>query len=118
MRDDALLFALAPGVWVLCLDLFFLRLTGQGMLSHAAAATMARLDATVRGRALSIAQLGHPAGQVIFPALVVTAIALVGWRSTWLRAAVVAGRRKEIAQSKKVGNLLLLTMHSHGKCSR
>ena len=87
----ALLFASAPSVWLLGLALFFLRLTGQGMLSHAAATTMARLDATVRGKALSIAQLGHPAGQAIFPALVVTAIALVGWRSTWLMAAVVAG---------------------------
>lgn len=87
----ALLFAWAPSVWVLGLALFCLRLTGQGMLSHAAATTMARLDAAVRGKALSIAQIGHPAGQAVFPALAVTMIALVGWRTTWLLAAVVAG---------------------------
>jgi sugar phosphate permease len=87
----ALLFALAPSALVLGLAIFLLRLTGQGMLSHAAATTMARLQASVRGKALSIALLGHPAGQAVFPALVLAAIALLGWRPTWAFAAVIAG---------------------------
>ena len=87
----ALLFGLAPHVAVLGLAVFFLRLTGQGMLSHAAATTMARLDAPVRGKALSIAQLGHPTGQAVFPALVLASIALLGWRPTWALAGICAG---------------------------
>lgn len=87
----ALLFAIAPNIVTLGLAIFLLRFTGQGMLTHAAATTMARLDAQLRGKALSIAQLGHPAGQAVFPALVVAAIAAFGWRSTWLLAALMAG---------------------------
>jgi MFS family permease len=87
----SLLFAIAPNVAVLCVAIFLLRFTGQGMLSHAAATTMARLDSSVRGKALSVAQLGHPSGQGLFPALVVAAIALLGWRPTWLLAAALAG---------------------------
>ena len=105
IASAAILFALAPNVLVLGIAIFLLRLTGQGMLSHAANTTMARLDSSVRGKALSIAQLGHPAGQAILPALAVAAIALFGWRPTWLLAALAAGASAAVLVVVRRGRL-------------
>ena len=40
-----------------------------------------------RGRALSVASLGHAVGEAILPGLAVVALLYVGWRETWLLAA-------------------------------
>ena len=66
--------------------LFGLRLFGQGMLTHIAMTAMARWFAEHRGRALSIAALGHPAGEAILPSVVVVLTIAIGWRATWLAA--------------------------------
>ena len=88
----ALATGTAGAVVLLGLALFGLRLFGQGLLSHAATTTMARYFAAgLRGRAVSIAALGFPLGEALLPALAVAAIALLGWRTTWLlTAALVA----------------------------
>ncbi len=87
----ALGHAAATTIPILLISFFGLRLTGQGLLSHLAATSMARYfeggPGGSRGRALSIASLGHPAGEAIFPALGVAAIAALGWRQTWLAVA-------------------------------
>lgn len=70
---------------------FLLRLFGQGLSGHVAVTTVSRHTDTVRGRALSITGMGYSLGEVVFPALVVAAIATVGWRSTWGLAALLQG---------------------------
>ena len=67
--------------------LFALRLFGQGLLGHIAMTAMGRWFVAQRGRALSIAALGFPAGEAVFPFLAVALMAAVGWRGTWLVAA-------------------------------
>jgi sugar phosphate permease len=69
--------------------IFCLRLFGQGLASHAAITTMGRYFRAARGRSISIASLGHTAGEAVLPALVVTSLALVAWRDVWLIAAGV-----------------------------
>ena len=78
------LIAVAPSVAVLYIAIFALRLVGQGLMSHTSATVMSRYFDADRGKALSIAALGHPAGQAVFPLIVVAMIAALGWRQTWI----------------------------------
>ncbi|WP_193368877.1 MFS transporter [Pelagibius marinus] len=67
----------------LAVALFGLRFFGQGLSSHSAMVAMGRYFEAQRGRALSVATLGHTLGEAILPALVVAALALAGWRQLW-----------------------------------
>ena len=82
-----LLIALAPTPWMLVPGIFLLRQCGQGLMGHIAITTIARYFTSGRGRALSIAQLGFPLGEALFPSLVVAGLALMGWRQLWWVAA-------------------------------
>lgn len=63
--------------------LFGLRFCGQGLLSHISTISMARYYDANRGKAISIAAMGFPAGEALLPLLVVTVIASLGWRQMW-----------------------------------
>ncbi len=67
----------------LYLIIFGLRFTGQGLLSHTSATSMARYFGVNRGKALSIAGVGYPVGEALFPTVVVILIATYGWRQMW-----------------------------------
>ena len=73
-------------IW-LAVTIYLLRLFGQGMMSHLAMTAMARWFNSHRGRALSVASLGHAVGEAILPGLAVVAMLYVGWRETWMLAA-------------------------------
>ncbi len=76
--------AIAPVVAVLVIAIFLLRLTGQGLLSHTAMTSMARYFDEGRGKALSVAAMGFPAGEAVLPILAVVVMERIGWRQTWL----------------------------------
>ncbi|MEM9433499.1 MAG: MFS transporter [Pseudomonadota bacterium] len=82
--------ALVPNAWFLPLAVFLLRVAGQGMASHTAAVAMARWFSAARGRALAIAAFGFSVGEAILPFLAVLVMGAVGWRISWLFAAVLA----------------------------
>ncbi|KEO72138.1 MFS transporter [Anditalea andensis] len=83
-------FSFSRSWWYLPIAFFGLRLAGQGLYSHIAITTMSRYFVENRGKAISIASLGHPLGQAILPALTLLVIAQIGWReSLWLNAALV-----------------------------
>jgi len=82
--------ALAVGPVTLGLSIFLLRFFGQGLASHTAVTATARYaEPAMRGKAVSVATLGFPAGEALCPALVVTAIAAFGWRYTYGGSAVL-----------------------------
>lgn len=81
--------ALAQSLWHLVILLFLLRFCGQGMFPHLAMTGMGRWFEARRGRAVSIANLGHPTGEITLSLLVVAVIGVIGWRSTWGVVAVV-----------------------------
>ena len=88
-----LFMAAAPTTFFLFLALFALRLTGQGLMVHTAATTMARYFEGARGKAVSLVSFGSPLGQGL---LAIAALAIsksVGWRWTWaaFAALVVVG---------------------------
>lgn len=85
----SLLMAAAWGTAALAAALYGLRLFGQGLAGHTAATAMGRYFEAERGRAISIAVMGLPAGKFVLPSLVVAGLAVTDWRTLWSAAAVV-----------------------------
>lgn len=83
------LMSVVNSVYMLVAVLFLLRLFGQGMMTHIAMTAMGRWYARERGRAVSLTTMGHQISEGLLPLLVVSLVALLGWRSTWLLAAAV-----------------------------
>jgi len=86
-----LLVAASWHLGVLFIGIYAIRLFGQGLLMHTAMTTMSRYFARARGKALSIAALGFPLGEAVFPVLVATSIGLLGWRETLVLSAALIG---------------------------
>ncbi|MCH6201945.1 MFS transporter [Aquiflexum sp. LQ15W] len=86
-----LFFSISQAWWYIPLAFFGLRLAGQGLYNHIAITSMSRYFDVNRGKAISLASLGHPLGQAILPAIILVVISKIGWReSLWLNAAVVS----------------------------
>ena len=83
-----LILANAFHVAMLAFAFFLLRLCGQGLLGHTAMTSMSRYFDRQRGKALSVAGLGFPAGEALLPSLVVATMATLGWRQTWMGVAI------------------------------
>jgi MFS family permease len=76
-------WAVGVGVAMFCLRFF-----GQGMLTHMGFTTMGRYFGRDRGKAVSVAGLGLPFGEMLLPGIAVLLMAAIGWRATWLVVAV------------------------------
>lgn len=84
-----LYMAFMPALPVLLfVGFLLLRLTGQGLMSHIGVTAMGRHFDAGRGTAVSIASLGFPAAEALFPPAGVALMALLGWRQTWLAIGV------------------------------
>ncbi|MHA1566960.1 MAG: MFS transporter, partial [Alphaproteobacteria bacterium] len=75
-----------PGLTILIVAFFGLRLTGQGLMIHTAHTSMARYFAANRGKAIALAHSGQPLAEAILPSVAVALMALIGWRATWALA--------------------------------
>ncbi|MFW5706329.1 MAG: MFS transporter [Bacteroidota bacterium] len=73
---------------LLFLGFFMLRFFGQGLLSHTSMTTMGRYFTYARGKALSIAYLGFPLAEALFPITIVSLIGMIGWRESLGASAV------------------------------
>lgn len=89
---------LATGCWLLgsaegrlglLVALFLVRLGGQGLMGHIALTTMAQRFHQGRGKAVSIAALGFPLSEAVFPLAAVLALTVQDWRALWMGSAVV-----------------------------
>ena len=85
----AVLTGYAQSLLAFSVALYLLRFCGQGMLDHIAGVTMTRWYDLNRGRALSVASLGHPVGEALLPLAGVALVAAIGWRDVWLAVAGV-----------------------------
>ena len=80
----------AVSSWVMLIFVIFgLRFCGQGMMSHLALTAMGRWFRAQRGRAVAIASWGFALGEASWPMLFVFLTTAIGWRETWVLAAVV-----------------------------
>ena len=106
----SLLTGWTTSAFMLGVAIFALRLSGQGLMSHTALTAMARYFERDRGKAISIANLGFPAGQAIFPVIGVALAAAIGWRQTWFVLALFL--------AAIVMPLLLWLLKGHGERHR
>lgn len=88
LATACLMMAAIPSVWALPLVIFALRLSGQGMVSHIAAVSMARWFVETRGRALALASLGFAIGESLLPLTFVALLTVMSWRLLWVVAAI------------------------------
>jgi MFS family permease len=70
-------------VWMIVVAFYGLRLCGQGMMGHTSLTAAGRWFTAQRGRAVSIAILGFPTAEAIFPLGFVALSAMIGWRGAW-----------------------------------
>ena len=78
------LISSAETLIMLFLSLLGLRLFGQSMISHIAVTAMARWFSKKRGKALSIALMGHPIGEALLPSLITFFLLKFTWREIWI----------------------------------
>lgn len=78
----SIVLGLAGSIPVLAAAIFVLRLSGQGLMTHTASTSMARYFSSNRGKAMSLASLGLPLAEGLFPLAAVALIAAVGWRQS------------------------------------
>jgi len=78
---------LSQSVILLVAIIYCLRLFGQGMMTHTSMTAMGRWYSANRGRAVSIAVIGHQAGEAVLPIIFVYALIVMGWRETWFISA-------------------------------
>ena len=81
------LMAAAQSVWMVGLAIVGLRLFGQGLFPHTAFTAIGRWFAANRGRAVSVAALGHQVGEALMPLTFVALAGWLGWRGGWIAGA-------------------------------
>jgi MFS family permease len=74
---------------MLFIGLWGMRLGGQGLMSHTSITTMARFFDHARGKAISVATLGYPIAEAIFPIVIALAIGSIGWQLSLVGSAII-----------------------------
>ena len=75
---------LVESVVLLFFALYFLRLSGQGLMVHTSSTSMAKFFDHNRGKALSVSWLGLSLGEGFLPYLIIFLITLFSWKTIWL----------------------------------
>jgi len=76
------------GYIYLLFAIFFLRLFGQGLMSHTSSTAMAKIFDKNRGKALAISWLGLSLGEGALPGLTIYLLSILFWKKVWL---IIAG---------------------------
>ena len=85
----ALFFSFINGIIFLTVGIFFLRLSGQGLMAHTATTTVTRFFVQSRGKALSYIWVGMSLGEFLLPMLIVYFLTFIYWRNLWQGLAVI-----------------------------
>ena len=80
---SALFFSFINGIIFLTIGIFFLRLSGQGLMAHTASTAIARYFDKSRGKALSYIWVGMSLGEFLLPVLMVYLLTFIYWRNLW-----------------------------------
>jgi MFS family permease len=84
-----IVIATAQNAYSLFIGFLLIRFCGQGLTGHTAYTTMARYFENNRGKAISLAGMGMPLGELIMPLTAAMAIEYFGWRATWWGLAIL-----------------------------
>jgi len=85
----SIFFSFINSIYLLFIGIFFLRLSGQGLMAHTASTSISRYFDRNRGKALSITWLGLSLAEFIMPVTIVFFLSIYSWRSIWLSIALL-----------------------------
>jgi len=85
----SLFFSFVNGIVFLLIGIFFLRLSGQGLMAHTASTAVSRYFEKRRGKALSYIWFGMSLGEFLLPILIVYLLSFIYWRDLWLQISIV-----------------------------
>jgi MFS family permease len=86
---SSIFFSFVNSIYLLFVGIFFLRLSGQGLMSHTATTSISRYFDLNRGKALSVTWLGLSAAEFIFPITIVFFLSIYSWQNIWLSIGVL-----------------------------
>ena len=81
---SSIFFSLVDSIYFLFIGIFFLRLSGQGLMSHMATTSISRFFSLNRGKALSISWLGLSLAEFVLPITMIFFLSIYSWRSIWI----------------------------------
>ena len=79
----AIFFSFVNGIILLAMGIFFLRLSGQGLMAHTASVSTSRFFNQSRGKALSYIWVGMSFGEFLLPIIIVYLLTFIYWRNLW-----------------------------------
>ena len=79
----AFFFSFINGIIFLTLGIYFLRISGQGLMAHTASTAVSRFFNKSRGKALSYIWLGMSLGEFLLPVIIVYLSTVIYWRNLW-----------------------------------
>ena len=86
---SALFFSFVNGIVFLAIGIFFLRLSGQGLMAHTASVAIGRFFDRSRGKALSYVWIGMSLGEFLLPVIIVYYLTLIYWRNVWQGVGII-----------------------------
>ena len=86
---SSLFFSFVNSIYFLAVAIFLMRLSGQGLMSHASTTTISRFFERSRGKALSTIWLGLSTAEFILPVLVTYFLLIYSWRTVWQGIAIL-----------------------------
>ncbi len=86
---SSIFFSFINNIYLLFFGIFFLRLSGQGLMSHTATTSISRYFTSNRGKALSATWLGLSTAEFIMPVTIVFFLSIYSWRNLWISIALL-----------------------------
>jgi predicted MFS family arabinose efflux permease len=86
---SSLFFSFINSVYFLAVGIFLMRLSGQGLMSHASTTTISRFFERSRGKALSTIWFGLSTAEFILPVLITYFFLIYSWRTVWQGIAIL-----------------------------
>ena len=82
-------FSKISSITFLFIAIFFMRFSGQGMMSHTATTTISRYFIKSRGKALSTSWFGLSTAEFILPVFIVYLLTITTWQNIWVSISVL-----------------------------
>ena len=89
LSASSLFFSFINSVYFLVAAIFLMRLSGQGLMSHASTTTISRFFEKSRGKALSTVWFGLSTAEFILPVLITYFFVMYSWRVVWQGIAIL-----------------------------
>ncbi len=108
-------FSTISSTFLLFLAIFFMRFSGQGMMSHTATTTVSRYFTKSRGKALSTSWFGLSSAEFILPVLIIYLLSIYDWKTIWKSISLIVLIILPLASYFLVKNLNFESRETDGK---